>query len=505
MCSQEDFKRFEKDAMFWSPDVPDEQFFGRIIYSMQEGIYVHLFKAATMAEKMAIWSDQSVNTKALVLHADIQDIGDATLYDGFIQNHKLGSSGPATQVMYFNHGLLGFHSDAPKEELFTSVSLYVRNLEAWLGVNPFRFPTDGVDIRDERKIAWSRPDPTEVEIRGWGKASISWIAKGPSQSITQSAATIESMPYLAFDFDQPVRYKVASQRVNCLLHMVETVADSCFPFESLRFTSSTRRREIGNSGKFYPLSAALIGCRTSQENLKSIRYPQDALFSFREINDFESTVNKWYALCDNCAPAMDAYISQRSVKSGYAENQFFMLASISESLHRELNPKQKLFNNKISNINIDAIVEEVPCDAQKIVRSRLQFLNAPSYHSRLEGLMSDAALIIDELIGDAGEQKEFVKLVKDWRNEQAHQSKPNKRYVSRDGIDFVQTAAKLKVLIDFQVLLQIGVAPEIIAKRMRACHRYWFYANNKTWRWQLTDQHANEGSESAVADGSESG
>jgi hypothetical protein len=502
MWSEKDLLSFEKDAIFWSPDDPDEQFFGRIIYSMEQGIYVHVFKSATMAEKMSFWSNQSVESKPLVLHADIQDIGDATLFDGFMKNQQLGSAGPATQIMYFNHGLLGFHSNAPEEEFYTRVSLYVRNLEAWMGVNPFRFPSDGVDIREERAVVWSRPDPSEVEIRGLGKASINWVAKGPSRSITQSSATIESRPYLAFEFEQPVHYEEASRKVNCLLDMIETVADSCFPFDSIRFTSSTRSRKIGKSDKCYPLSAAFIGCRTSQENLTTIKYPQDAVFSLRDINDFNCAVEKWYSLCNSCAPAMRAYVSQRSEKSGYAESRFFMLASITESLHRELNPGMRLFENKIGKDKIQAVLDEVPEVVQEIVRAKLQFLNSPTYQSRLQALMDDATLIIEDLIGDASDQKEFVKQVKDWRNEQAHQTKPGKRYASRDGIDFVQAASKLKVLIDFQILLQLGIMPEKIAERMRACHRYWFYANNKTWRWQMTDQHADVDSEPAVAGGS---
>lgn len=464
MWSDNDLKQFEKDAMFWSPDAPDEQFFGRIMYSMEEGIHVHVFKSATMAERMALWSDQSVDSEPLVLHADIQDIGAVTLYDGFIKNQKLGSSGPATQIMYFNHGLLGFHSNAPEEELFKRVSLYVRNLEAWLGVNPFRFPTDGVDIREERTIVWSRPDPNEVEIRGLGKASINWVAIGPPQSVTQSVATIESTPYLALEFEQPVPYEQASRRVNCLLDMIETVADSCFPFESLRYTSSTRSQKVGNSDKTYPLSAAVIGCRTSQEKLTTLRYPQDALLSLRDINDFESAVEKWYSICTLCEPAIKAYTSLRLDKSGYAENRFFMLASIAESLHRDLNPSSDV-----------------------------------TFRQRIKCLLNDAAPIILDAVGDTDQQVEFLSQVTDWRNEQAHKGQPKTKYSNRDGIDYVRTAAKLKVIIDFQLLLQIGIAPERISERMRACHRYWFYANNKTWRWQMYDEHTGADHEPAAS------
>ena len=172
-----------------------------------------------------------------------------------------------------------------------------------------------------------------------------------------------------------------------------------------------------------------------------------------------------------------------------------MLASISESLHRDLNPKMKLFDNVISKSKIQAIIDDVPVDAKETVRSKLQFLNSPSYQSRLQGLMSDAALIIQDVIGNAADQKDFAKQVKDWRNEQAHQSKPGKRYASRDGIDFVQAAAKLKVLIDFQILLQIGIEPDKISERMRACDQYWFYASNKTWRWQMQQENMESTSE----------
>ncbi|MEM6506266.1 MAG: HEPN domain-containing protein [Planctomycetota bacterium] len=180
---------------------------------------------------------------------------------------------------------------------------------------------------------------------------------------------------------------------------------------------------------------------------------------------------------------MSAYTAQRYDK-GYVDSRFFILASITESLHRELNPDKTLYGEAISKQAIEVVLREVPEHARDVVRSKLAWLNALSFKTRLSELMQAADAVIEDVLGNIDYQKGFTRQVTDWRNEQAHMTDRRKLYVSRDGIGYVRMAAKLKVIIDFQILLQLGFDEQVIAERMRDLRRYWFFASNKTWPWR---------------------
>ncbi|MEM6259713.1 MAG: HEPN domain-containing protein [Planctomycetota bacterium] len=479
MTKAKDIECFNEDANLWFPDQPEIRFLGKVSYDHKQGLQAHYLEDTNIKQRFESLVNQNRVDSSILLFGDVRRIGDITLFDGYSRNEQHSWPGPTRKTFFFNQGLVGIHSEHPEQLRFGSAAIQPNGMEAWLCINPYHFTKD-----DLHNYTYKKPDPIDIPISKGREVSFRWSSRGPTQSITQTEVSMEALPWVQVRFDNPVGLETATSDLVKIHRLIETVSDYPFDYQCIMLRSPDHKTTIGKPPKEYFESIYYLG-RSLREKAKFRSViPSDLLFTMPQIPDLGTCIEQWLSMYDRCKAAMNAYTAQRSNSSDFAETRFFTLASVAESIQSKLYPGLKRTIPTFSQDIIDQLLIAVHENEKESIREKLNRSNAPTFRDRLRDLMSRASTITNDVIGSDQDQDDFMACVTHSRNEQAHQTGPKSKHSIRDGLNFVRTTSKLKVLIEFHLLLNLGLDVTTISKRMRLNSRYWHYASNESWPWK---------------------
>ncbi len=470
---------------WWIPPNDDDALFGLLTCDPDDGLTLELTlmglpgSHGVWQSHLNIWND-SHEYKPLTFHGKTNDGMAFTLYNGFVKNSSIHSSGSTTVNIYFNQGIRGDCIPSPTELPIHRVYARYYGLEQWLSINPFEVKNE-FEPPYRTTVVYEMPEPLNICIDGNRNLVVRWSREGPTKSIVQTDINVSSTPLAGVEYNNPVRIDDAIEDSGAVADLLSLLLASPTSSYDLEFRSPKAKDVIGD--KEYDRPLHFMAARLKSKNPTTKWRPNDVLLPLPSIREqLDSIVKEWFQLRDKYLPVIAPYFTSQRFPSSFVNGRFFDIARVAEALHRTLFRDSLRFSNQEAK-QIRATIKKSLDESQwKCITDRLNQLNHLSFRERLLELMKRFPELMELIIGDEKAQCDFAKRATDMRNMEAHLLEEDSQVKAR-GIVHVRLASKLKTLIDAWLLAKLGLSDETVRKAMQGNRRYWFYASNQSWPW----------------------
>lgn len=184
-------------------------------------------------------------------------------------------------------------------------------------------------------------------------------------------------------------------------------------------------------------------------------------------------VATWLNLVDDLGPLPPVIAKAMSTSSIAIETDVLNLTTVAEGLHSRIFPARKRMSQdeaaRLRKLVRDAVKDESD-EHKATIRDATGHLTELSYKQRLLGLAEEASRAAPNIVGDAGK---WASIVRDCRNDYAHRSAG---FLDRKSIDkYLGVILSLRWILTVVLLLQTGIAPELLAKRLDQDQAYQFF------------------------------
>jgi hypothetical protein len=436
-----------------------EQFSGILKFNPVDGVVLETIGIGKFAYTISELTDDSPHTRTrnpnfIWGHTDHHV--PVTLYKCTL-NHRNDSFSVET-------AFVGHRFEKEKEIVFESLSLEYSNLAEWVGISGF---DGGIKSDKEHKIAlgaeakYEPPKKSEYRINDFVMSlHYDWSVGGDwLTNVRMNQTTL-----IGIKPDTPLSYEDYRTKILTPLRQFLTLA--------MGQTVHTKAIRGNNTVTiFHYLPESGIPKKTLQN--------RDILFTFHHIkDDFETYLQKWFALREKLQPVLDLYFGLFDIPSMYPNTQFLTLAQALESYHRHLYDRNYMDDaanfDIVKNILIDAIPDNVEDNHRKSLSRTLEFGNEFSLTKRLKLILNvcleDYDEIVTELFGSRKKRKGFVGRVVKHRNYLTHYS--NKEDAITDPKELRRYIQKMMSIIQLCFLKELGIPAETAKTIVK--HKRWF-------------------------------
>jgi hypothetical protein len=204
-----------------------------------------------------------------------------------------------------------------------------------------------------------------------------------------------------------------------------------------------------------------IGIRTNVDSAAGISLPLAMQIIRSEEFTFADQIPKWFARAAKLSGIHGLVFGLRYASEISVENRYLNATTAAEALHRTT------FESKRAGIDLKNQatkdwLAQYPKDEQGLIKTRLnQYINDPSLADRLNELVSKAGVAFSGIVSDTSE---WVKLVKNVRNDLTHQEGvPKVRITSREMYVLAESVA---LLVTICFLVDLGFTPADLRDRL---------------------------------------
>jgi hypothetical protein len=185
------------------------------------------------------------------------------------------------------------------------------------------------------------------------------------------------------------------------------------------------------------------------------------LFNLKLIKDeFNTILRKWFAKAEVLSPIFNLYFGMLYNSDMYLEQKFSNLIQAIESYHRRTRINTEIEPDEHRK-RITSIIESIDTQYKEWLENRLTYSNEPHLRRRLSELIDECGKLIN--ISSSKKKKSFISKVCDTRNYFTHDdvSLTDK---SAKGIELLHICSKLKIILEFNLLKEIGFSNELAFK-----------------------------------------
>jgi hypothetical protein len=419
------------------------------------------------------WPDVRRFQKIPVIHGDIIDGTNVTLFDCFHGGISTGSSG-LVEVHYTPMlCIFGVYFRQRKDVKFYTVRFRLTGMEAWIGVHPF-------DVNDFRTLP-IKPDP-QVRVTPPKAITIDVPRRRLSMKISPyirpnehafTSVTVEHSSVIDLTPTKLILLKDATDFIEDCRKLFTLLIAKPVSVVSVAGGVKAAYRKPGNR-KAEPdkknVPCTIIYPQTNQRANKDFEHGMMLPLRFTD-DRFPQMFLKWFELLKTLRPVFDVFFGVFKTDVPL-ELWFLSLSQVVESYHRR--SVGGLYMNRRSFDKIEKVtVSAIPATVQEGLRSRMKnqihYANEPSLRTRLtkilEGLSDTERQIICQNVG------EFVAAVVGTRNYLTHLDEESDDPILRD-VPLYQAATRLELLMFIIFLKCLGIEAAKVLKVIKACHRF---------------------------------
>jgi ApeA N-terminal domain 1 len=198
-----------------------------------------------------------------------------------------------------------------------------------------------------------------------------------------------------------------------------------------------------------------VGLRSNADAAAVRAVPLAAQLIRSDEFTFDERLPKWFELAETLGGIRGLVFGLRYASEISVENRFLNATTAAEALHRATIPSARAKVDLKNQATKDWIAQ-YPENEQNLIKTRLnQYINDPSLADRLNGLVDKAGVAISSIVPH---RAQWVKLVKDTRNDLTHQEGiPGVRVSSRQMFVLAESVA---LLVTICFLVDLGFTPQ---------------------------------------------
>ncbi len=423
-------EQFEYEGEWWFPQQPEHHFRGKL-YSSKDGARLRF-----------------------VFNDDSREMAEGMRKRGIVNDVILGISTDGTKITVYKYWLksivefqsgfvfFGVHLDIPAHIQFKRMSVQFQHLDSWVNTPGFCIKQTKSGVMLRRKL------PKDIQFPVNNDLSVT-IHFG-EESKVQQTEVVRQNAWLLIEPSSPRNFDE-------FLNTIQTLKN----FLTLAVSVPTYFTVV--EGKTESAETIRIVFWRDPHRLETSTDipPQIMLFTLKDIILRKRTIlRKWFERKETLKPVFDLYFGA-IYQEMYINNEFLNLMQALESYHRitmkntELSPKQ---HQK----RIEAIIKATPHKYQEWLQKKFEHSNEPNLRKRFDQILKSCPSGISTQLGN---NKVFINKVVNTRHYWTHfDNKQKVKSVSNE--ELCELADKLRLLLQFSLLKEIGFEPEDAEKRI---------------------------------------
>lgn len=444
----------EYKGIWWLPNNPQSSVSGILKYTPIKGAYLELIgKLGHNGEdEYTIILGQTANGKKI------------TLYKCFITRENFSSNGFIINTIFCNIIFEEVHFNNEEDIKFSEISCYYSNIDEWAWMN-------GIEIShtssNELDIKYKLPPTISAEINDDYIVEICPNTEIPPHSVVQKEVKLVQKIYVKV---KNIKLNSFTEHRDILAHMQRFISLGIGePTTQIEMIGKSEVNKEEFDGIFYyPDIMIYFYTKKETENYKQIM-PVYMLFNLRRIQErFESYVKNWFNRKEVLNPIFDLYFGTLYNSDMYLEQRYLSLVQALESFHRRTRKNYELSPEE-HETRVKSIIAVVNEQHKEWLKSRLEYSNEPTLRKRLKDILKEADLFVN--LKSSKEREAFIGKMCNTRNYFTHYdaSLVSKTY---KGKELIAVCEKLKVIIQFYFLIEIGIETEDAREIIKQKYKY---------------------------------
>lgn len=406
---------------------------------------------------------EELASQSLTIHGTLDKNGeDVTLPAAFTTGWTMGH-GPTSHRLQAFYALLGAHVDGADAQ-FASARIRIRHLDAWANLPGFKIAPGTAG--GGWTLAFEPPKVSSATMPSGARITLEQVSEVDTPTVQGG----QMKRHLLLDVlgMPPATYRDIDRKiVKPLMNLLTlTVGAECPLVELLLDAGENQWLTVHNAALDAPADEVIP--------------PHKILVPMDEIG--LHGVAAWLESTANLGPLPSIVARVASAQDDPLEAQLLELTSTTEGLHRLLRPQEtRMTKQQAKEARTKALeaVEDLDEDVRKAVLDALGHLTDQSYSRRL----LDLAEQVEEAVpGVSGDTQEWKKRVSNARNNLAHKLEDGFLEGNIDAQEAVVISLSLKWLLTGFLILQAGISPAALGKRLRSHQPYQLFLNQaRAW------------------------
>jgi len=428
-------EEFEYEGVWWLPDNPEIKIPGILKFTPTEGAVLKLSSDNEYILAMFANSDPEIilgissNGKYITLYKCLILQPEITRIDSY----SLGSIVFGSQMV-----LVGSHFQKPEDIKFKSMSIHYLYLNEWFKMPSFKLRRFENETIKKMIIECEIPEPIPAIINDYKILLEVRILPPSLSSIEQGEVNIKQKTYIKIE---PSENKSLDEFLN-IIYLIQGFLSlgALKPSYPLIIEGETR------TNKYVKLYYRMLIPKVT-----SLLHPQDMLFTFQDIPDFETFIKNWFEKANLLEPVYYLYLITLYDPDMYIEQQLLSLVGAIEAYHRRTMDNFELPKEQ-HNKRLEEILRSVPEEYKGWLNEKLSYSNEKSLRKRLKEVVKEFDPILKELIPVLDS---FVDKVVKTRNYLTHNDEKLKDQAAT-GKDLLELVENLKIIAEICLLKELG-------------------------------------------------
>ncbi|MGV2803410.1 hypothetical protein GNF85_06905 [Clostridium perfringens] len=429
----------EYKGVWWLPGNSKNYIIGILSFNSDEGVYLELIGQLDSYDKYNIILGRTSDGRKI------------TLYKCFEVNKTHNSNGFVTTRVFANIIFEGVHFNSDDDIKFSEISCHYSNLDewAWMQGPSINVEKNKINITHEVPIKKSVQVNEKYDVEIYPDTEIS------PRCIVQKEASIIQKIYLKVVNKELDSFEEHISQLRHLQNFISLgVGKPIIPIDIIGKTEINK--EKFGERYFYPSVKIYFSIRKGIESDRVV-LPPHMLFNLPKIgDDINIFLINWFERREILEPIINLYFGIIYNNHMYLEQKFSNLIQAIESYHRRTKLNAELDQSEHEE-RINSILDSVDIKYSDWLRGRLSYSNEPTLRKRLNDMMSECNDILNL---SSRERKSFITKVCNTRNYLTHYDISLADKAAKN-MELLEICNKLKVIIEFYLLLEIGFNNEM--------------------------------------------
>jgi hypothetical protein len=309
------------------------------------------------------------------------------------------------------------------------------------------------------EIKYKLPEKLSIDISEEYTVEIYPKAQTPIRSIVQKEANIIQKIYVKVINKRNNSFKELMDNLQHVQRFISLGIGE--PIAVMDVIGETEANKDDFDGQILYPKVIMYYCTKQLSKAHKTILPPQMLFNLKLIKDeFNTILRKWFAKAEVLSPIFNLYFGMLYNSDMYLEQKFSNLIQAIESYHRRTRINTEIEPDEHRK-RITSIIESIDTQYKEWLENRLTYSNEPHLRRRLSELIDECGKLIN--ISSSKKKKSFISKVCDTRNYFTHYdvSLTDK---SAKGIELLHICSKLKIILEFNLLKEIGFSNELAFK-----------------------------------------
>lgn len=350
--------------------------------------------------------------------------------------------------------------------MFKSAYLRTSVGNDWVGKKIGHVDPQGVSEDVAPWLTYARPvDEVGKFSRGELVMRYGWASSG---SVSVNRVAFEHWPVVAFSYVNETPLDVIKDDVGHIADLMTLCADEDATTTRLSVAHPDLRVRMlsGAEGPVQELEvlAPQVGYRHAVDRKQ--RHPHQMLLTYEELGGVD-VMARWVDVCPKFGRALASMVSVRRSRMMFAENRFLNVAAASEAFHRDMYGGEMMPAAEFEKL-ANRCLSVTPEARRSWLLQKLAYANEPTFRRRLADMYARAGSMASGLCGN---RSRWVDTVTSVRNHLTHLDSTK---LNLGGGDLYFLSESLYSVVRACMLIEVGVASELIAQKFEAYEFSWY-------------------------------